>query len=56
MCFFEWILQLFGRLKKHFVPIHPFAWVFGNLLLYFPLDNANMLRLCKVQCYNIYII
>jgi len=56
MCFFEWILQLFSRLKNRSVLNHLYASAFGDLLLYFPLDNANMLRLCKLQRYNIYII
>lgn len=56
MCFWEWTLQLYSRLEKHFVPNHHFASVFGDILIYFPLDNANMLLLCKLQRYNTYII
>jgi len=56
MCFFEWTLQLLSPLEKRFVPNHLFTSAFGNLLLYFPLDNAKMLSLCKLQRYNIYMI
>jgi hypothetical protein len=52
MCFLEWIVELFSRLEKHFVPNHHVASVFGDIQIYFPLDNANMLRLRKLQCYN----
>jgi len=53
MCFWEWTLQLFSRLEMHFVPNHYFASVFGDILIYFPLENANMLRLCELQRYNL---
>jgi len=55
MCFFKWTLQLFSRLKNNFVPNPLFVCAFGNLLLYLPLYNANMLRLRNPQRYNIYL-
>ena len=56
MCFFGWILQNFGCLKKHSVPNHRPVTALGNILPNYLLDNVNMLRLRKLQRYNIYII
>jgi hypothetical protein len=56
MWFVGWILQNFGRLKKHSVPNHrPVTALGGNILLNYPLDNENVLRQCKLRRYNIFI-
>ena len=49
MCFHWLTLQHFGQAKKCFVPNHHFASALRNLLLNYPLDNANMLRLRKPE-------
>lgn len=56
MCFCWWTLQRFDRLKKDSMPNHRFTASLVYLFLNHPLDNANILRLRKLQRYNIYII
>jgi len=53
MCFHWLTLQRFDQAGKSFVPNHHFASALRNLLLNYPLDNANMLRLRKLKRYYI---
>ena len=53
MCFHWLSLRHFDQARKYFVPNHHFASALRHLLLNYPLDNANMLRLRKLERYYI---
>jgi hypothetical protein len=42
MCFWEWTLQLFSRLNKHFAPNHHFASIIG----YFLFISRLIMQIC----------